>query len=72
MSRVDVVHRGGEVLHAWTGPFARGTRRLDGRLPLDLTATDWIVAVARGDREMRFLPRSGAKPFAFTNPVWVK
>lgn len=72
VSRVELVHRGGETLHAWTGPFAAGTRRLDARLPLDLAAGDWIVVVARGEREMRFLPRAGAKPFAFTNPVWVK
>lgn len=72
VSRVDLVHRGGEVLHTWSGPFASGTRRLDASLPLTLAPGDWIVAVARGEREMRFLPRSGARPFAFTNPVWVK
>ncbi|HTQ45848.1 MAG TPA: CehA/McbA family metallohydrolase [Polyangiaceae bacterium] len=72
VTRVELVHRGGETLHTWTGPFAAGTRRLDAKLPLDLAAGDWIVAVARGEREMRFLPRSGAKPFAFTNPVWVR
>lgn len=72
VSRVELVHRGGETLHAWTGPFAKGTRRLDTRLPLDLAKDDWIVAIARGEREMGFLPRKGARPFAFTNPVWVK
>jgi hypothetical protein len=27
---------------------------------------------ARGDREMKFLARPGAKPFGFTNPVWIE
>lgn len=72
VSRVELVHRGGETLHTWTGPFATGTRRLDAKLPLDLAAGDWVVAIARGEREMRFLPRTGAKPFAFTNPVRVR
>lgn len=71
VSRVELVHRGGDTLHTWTGPFAAGTRRLDAKLRMDLAAGDWIVAIARGEREMRFLPRTGAKPFAFTNPVWV-
>jgi hypothetical protein len=32
---------------------------------------DWVIAVARGSKPMGFLHRSGAKPFAFTNPIWV-
>jgi hypothetical protein len=71
VSRVELVKRG-ETLKAWTGPFATGTRRLDARFTTTLARGDWVVAVARGDGEMRFLARPGAKPFGFTNPVWIE
>lgn len=71
VSRVELVRRG-EVLHEWTGPFARGVRRLDARLRAALAKGDWVIAIARGERPMTFLARPGAKPFAFTNPVWVE
>jgi hypothetical protein len=71
VSRVELVKHG-EVVHSWTGPFAHGVRRLDARVTLPLAKGDWIIAVARGDRPMTFLPRYGAKPFAFTNPVWIQ
>jgi len=71
VSRVEIVRRG-EVLHAWTGPLADGVKRLDARLRHSFAKGDWIVAIARGERPMGFLPRPGAKPFAFTNPVWVE
>jgi hypothetical protein len=71
VSRVELVRRG-EVVKSWTGPFARGTRRLDARTTAKLAAGDWVLAVARGDGEMKFLARPGAKPFAFTNPVWIE
>jgi hypothetical protein len=70
VSRVELVKHG-QVVQSWTGPFASGTRRLDARTTLSLAKGDWLVAVARGDRPMTFLPRWGAKPFAFTNPVWI-
>jgi hypothetical protein len=54
------------------GPFPAGVRRLDARFRTTLVAGDWVVAVARGERPMTFLPRDGAKPFAFTNPVWIR
>jgi hypothetical protein len=56
----------------WTGPFKRGVRRLDARLTTSFSKGDWVVAIARGERPMGFLARPGAKPFAFTNPVWVE
>ncbi len=71
VSRIDLVVRG-QTVHTWTGPFQPGVRRLDARLSVALKADDWVLAVARGERPMDFLPRPGAKPFAFTNPVWIK
>jgi hypothetical protein len=70
VSRVELVRRG-EVLHAWTGPFDHGVRRLDARIAATLGKGDWLVAIARGERPMTFLPRAGAKPLSFTNPVWI-
>ena len=70
VSRVELVRRG-EVVHAWTGPFAPGVRRLDASLHIALAKGDWLIAVARGERPMAFLPRP-AKPFSFTNPVWIE
>ncbi|MGD0529296.1 MAG: CehA/McbA family metallohydrolase [Polyangiaceae bacterium] len=71
VSRVELVKRG-ETLKAWTSPFPLGTRRLDARFTTTLAKGDWVVAIARGDREMKFLARPGAKPFGFTNPVWIE
>jgi hypothetical protein len=68
---VELLRRG-RVVRAWRGPFAEGTRRLRERLELEVLAGDWLVVVVRGEREMAPLHRSGAKPFAFTNPVWVR
>jgi hypothetical protein len=71
VSRVELVRRGA-LLHTWTGPFPRGVRRLDARVVATLAKGDWVVAIARGERPMTFLARPGAKPFAFTNPVFVE
>src|SRR5205814_501097 len=71
VSRVELVRRG-EPVKVWTGPFARGVRRLDARLNVTLNKGDWVIAVARGDRAMAFLARPGAKPLSFTNPVWIE
>jgi hypothetical protein len=71
VSRVELVSHG-RVLHAWTGPFARGVRRLDATFATTLVAGDWVIAVASGEGEMTFLARPGATPFGFTNPVWAK
>jgi hypothetical protein len=43
------------------GPFAAGVRRLDARFTAPLAAGDWLVALARGDREMKFLARPRGK-----------
>jgi hypothetical protein len=71
VSRVELVKRG-ETVMSWAGPFAHGVRRLDAHVKIPLTKGDWLIAVARGDQAMTFLARPGAKPFAFTNPVWIQ
>jgi len=71
VSKVEIVRRG-ETLHTWNGPFAHAVRRLDATVSAALAPGDWVIAIARGDGEMKFLPRAGAKPFGFTNAVWVK
>jgi hypothetical protein len=71
VSRVELVKQG-ETVRSWTGPFTKSTRRLDARLDISLAKGDWLLAVARGDQPMTFLARPGAKPFAFTNPVWIE
>jgi hypothetical protein len=65
-----VVH--GKAIHTWMGPMHAAPRRLDERLVAPLHTGDWVVAVVRGEKAMSYLPRAGAKPLAFTNPVWVK
>ena len=71
VSRVDVLVRG-QVLRTWSSGFQGPTRRLDATFRSTLRAGDWVIAVVRGERPMEYLPRAGAKPFAFTNPVWIK
>jgi hypothetical protein len=75
VTQINVVGRGGNTLRSWTYPFVgggTGVRRLDARFTTPLTAGDWVIAIARGDRPMGFLTRAGARPFAFTNPVWIR
>jgi hypothetical protein len=71
VSRVEVVVHG-KTIRTFGGPFHAGVRRLDAKFAVKLVAGDWVIAVARGDRPMTYLPRAGAKPLAFTNPVWVR
>ena len=66
------IYRHGRLHAVPTGPFAGGVRRLDARFTMALASGDWVLAVARGDRPMTFLPRAGARPFAFTNAVWIR
>jgi hypothetical protein len=58
----------GEVIHAWSvkPPYAPLTTIEK------LKKDDWLIAIARGSKPMTFLYRSGATPFAFTNPIWVE
>ncbi|MEJ7734336.1 MAG: CehA/McbA family metallohydrolase [Polyangiaceae bacterium] len=73
---IDVAHvellRRGRVIRSWHGPFAGDVRRLREQLDLEVATGDWLLVVVRGEAEMAPLHRSGARPFAFTNPVWVR
>jgi hypothetical protein len=71
VSRVEVVVRG-KALQSWAVPSNAAPRRLDARFHASFKAGDWIIAVARGERPMDYLPRTGARPLGFTNPVWIK
>ena len=83
---VDAVQlvRRGDVVATWrpvTAPLAPGAARpntaagvvrLDETAHLALKPGDWILAIARGSRPMAYLHRPGARPFSFTNPIFVR
>ncbi len=71
VDRVELVRRG-EIVGVWTAPFPKGSHRFEVRVERPLKRGDWILAVARGTRPMSYLHRPGARPFAFTNPIWVE
>jgi hypothetical protein len=71
VSKVDVIVRGKSV-HTWNVAPSGAVRRFDAKFTTALKAGDWVVTVVRGERPMEYLARAGAKPFAFTNPVWIK
>lgn len=84
VDKVELVGRGGEVLMSW-GPFdeakgaprpapkaPEGARRLSLRTQRALAKGSYLIAIARGSRPMTHLHRAGARPFAFTNPIWVE
>jgi hypothetical protein len=71
VSRIELVRRG-VVLRTWTGPIGPAPRRFEMKTKEQLASGDWLVAVVRGDKPMKPLYRDGAKPFAFTNPIFVR
>ncbi len=71
VDRVEIVGRGGAILQTWGVKSSTTPKRLDVRTKLALKRGDWIIAIARGTKPMTFLHRPGAKPFAFTNPIFV-
>jgi hypothetical protein len=71
VDRVEVLIRG-EVKHTWTGPFEAGGLRFDQTTTREVKRGDFVTAVVRGSKAMFYLYRAGARPFAFTNPVWVQ
>ncbi len=72
VDQVELVRRGEVVgdLERARSPRARTAPRSTSRSAL--RKGDWILAVARGDKPMSYLHRPGARPFAFTNPIWVE
>jgi hypothetical protein len=71
VDRVELVRRG-EVIGTWAAPFPKSPHRFETRLRRSLAKGDWILALARGSKPMSYLYRPNARPFAFTNPVWVE
>jgi hypothetical protein len=70
VSEVEIVRRG-VVVERITAPEG-ATPVTELRTRLTLTRGDWIIAIARGRREMSVLRKRGGMPFSFTNPVWVQ
>jgi hypothetical protein len=71
VDKVELVRRG-DVIGTWSAPFAKGPHRFETHTDRPLVKGDWILVVARGTKPMSYLYRAGAKPFAFTNPIWVE
>jgi hypothetical protein len=71
VDRVELVRRG-EVIATWNPPFPKGPHRFEAHVKRALVKGDWILAIARGTKPMTYLYRPNARPFAFTNPIWVE
>ncbi len=50
----------------------RGPVRLDQTLPLDIDGPTFVLVVARGTEALPNVYRTGTRPFAFTNPIWLE
>jgi hypothetical protein len=70
VSTVELIRRG-HVIKRWkvTGDE---TTRLDVKHRVEVTSGDWLLVLVSGDKSMRNTYRKNAKPFAFTNPIWVR
>jgi hypothetical protein len=71
VDRVQVIRRGA-VLREWGAADLTGPRPVELRVSADLKGGDWVIAIARGSKPMPFLYRPNARPFAFTNAIYVK
>ncbi len=71
VSQVQLVRRG-ELIGEWAAPFPKGPHRVEIHATHPLRKGDWIIAIARGEKPMGYLHRPNARPFAFTNPIWVE
>ncbi|UQA59044.1 CehA/McbA family metallohydrolase [Polyangium aurulentum] len=68
VDRIELWRRG-KNLRAW--PVANRKGAVEQRTRETLAKGDWIIAIARGTKTMdAYAP--GARPFGFTNPVFVK
>jgi hypothetical protein len=70
---VDTVElvKGGHVIRRWN-VGGRKPIRLDVEHTMAVTSGDWLIVVASSKKSMKSTYRKGAKPFAFTNPIWVR
>lgn len=71
VDRVDVLKRG-EIVKTFRAPFGKGPHRVEERFRESFAKGDYITAIARGSKPMTYLYRSNARPFSFTNPIWVE
>ncbi len=71
VDRVELVGRGGAILQTFSVKPSTKITRIDAHTKLALKHGDWVIAIARGTKPMTFLHRAGAKPFAFTNPIFI-
>jgi hypothetical protein len=71
VTRVTLVVAG-RVTQEQAIPRSEAIERYRMRSEVTLGADSWVVAIVRGDNEMEaVLPDAGAKPMAFTNPVYL-
>ncbi|MDP3273755.1 MAG: CehA/McbA family metallohydrolase [Deltaproteobacteria bacterium] len=68
------IYRDRELSATIAVPTTEAIERMDIEVDIPLSqARHSVVAVARGDRPMNeVLPRLQARPFAFTNPLWIE
>jgi hypothetical protein len=71
VDKVELVRRG-QSIATWSAPFPKGPHRFETRLTRPLERGDWVLVIARGTKPMTYLHRPNARPFAFTNPIWVE
>jgi hypothetical protein len=62
----------GEPAEGWPVPASTASQRFSKKIKKRFERGDFLVAIARGSKSMTFLHRSGAKPFGFTNPIYVR
>jgi hypothetical protein len=72
---VDIVelYRDTELVATVAVPPSTDVERADAEVDVEVVRDRHaIVAIARGDRPLGdVLPRIDARPFAFTNPIWL-
>ncbi len=71
VAKVELVNRG-RLARVFEGPFKGSGDRFSKTFKVHVDKGDFLVAVVRGDHEMEWLARRRARPFAFTNPIWVE
>ncbi len=62
----------GKPAEGWTVPASTNSARFSRKIKKRFARGDFLIAIARGTKPMTFLHRGGAKPFGFTNPIFVR
>ena len=71
VSKVELLDRG-RLIRVFDGPFTGSGSRFLKTFSVRVEKGDFLTAVVRGERDMEWLARKRAKPFGFTNPIWVE